>query len=198
MPGLFSNADEPPEPGREFSLRDARVVVIRRVRPDDATGVHTLRVAVASERAFTATLPRECADAEVLRRRFGAPPNGALCLVAVAGSAIVGEVNIRPGRGERTRHVADLSVHVDARFRGSGLGRELVRTAIDLAEPFIEKVTLAVFADHAAARSLYTSLGFVEEGRRSGQVRGANGTLLDDVLMARWRNGETSRRIPES
>jgi RimJ/RimL family protein N-acetyltransferase len=46
-------------------------------------------------------------------------------------------------------------------------------------------MTLRVFAPNARARRLYERLGFEVEGVLRGEFRVADGTLVDDVLMAR-------------
>jgi RimJ/RimL family protein N-acetyltransferase len=63
----------------------------------------------------------------------------------------------------------------------------LLQTLIDWAEanPLIEKIGLAVFANNEAAIRLYRKLGFMEEGRRPREMKLGPGQYVDDVLMCR-------------
>ena len=56
----------------------------------------------------------------------------------------------------------------------------MVAAAIDWARARgLHKLTLSVFPHNDAAIALYRKFGFVEEGRRSKQIRRANGELWD-------------------
>ena len=55
------------------------------------------------------------------------------------------------------------------------------------ANPLIEKIALAVFADNPRALRLYQRFGFVEEGRQPAkELKLAPGQYSDDVLMYRF------------
>lgn len=99
----------------------------------------------------------------------------------------------------RARHTATIGMSVDAHFRGRGLGRAALEHLIRWAIPhrFIEKLCLCVTHTNTSARTLYESLGFIEEGRRKGQMRLGLPTdpsnhlsksvhLVDEIMMGRW------------
>jgi RimJ/RimL family protein N-acetyltransferase len=69
-----------------------------------------------------------------------------------------------------------------------GIGTALLQTLIDWAEanPLIEKIGMAVFANNERAIRLYRKLGFVEEGRRPREMKLGPGWYVDDVLMYRF------------
>lgn len=112
--------------------------------------------------------------------------NGRL-FVAERGERLEGACWLRGGRLRRLRHEASLELMVAREARGRGVGRRLLREALAWAEeqPGLLRVVLSVMADNERAIALYRREGFVEEGRRVGAVREADGRLRDDLLMAR-------------
>ena len=89
---------------------------------------------------------------------------------------------------KRLEHNGMLGISVRREFRGRGVGEALLSALLDWARanPLIEKVSLAVFADNAPAIALYRKLGFKEEGRREREIKFGEGQYKDDLLMAVW------------
>lgn len=112
--------------------------------------------------------------------------NGCLLTGRIKG-ALVGVVKITGGDLRRIQHVGRLEVFVDSAVRGGGVGTALMEAAIQWAEenPRLRKLSLCVFDDNPRAIHVYERMGFVVEGRRSGEYRERDGTLRGDVLMAR-------------
>jgi putative acetyltransferase len=84
--------------------------------------------------------------------------------------------------------LSDLTVAVHPHARGQGLGTRLFQALFDRAArltPPIERIELAAREGNAAAIRLYERLGFEVEGRFRGRVRLPDGTVEDDVAMAR-------------
>jgi len=99
---------------------------------------------------------------------------------------IVGHVNLK-GDGLRTGvHRCELGIGIERPWRGTGLGRQLMTTALAFAEnaPGLAWVDLRVFAHNARARQLYERLGFEEIGVVRDRLR-IRGEVIDDVLMTR-------------
>jgi RimJ/RimL family protein N-acetyltransferase len=103
---------------------------------------------------------------------------------------VVGGLSFENGGHRRIAHRGSLGVSVRQAWRGQGIGAALIAALIAWAEasPLIEKIGLSVFADNAGAIRLYQWLGFVEEGRRSGEMKLGPGQYADEVLMCRWTN----------
>lgn len=79
-----------------------------------------------------------------------------------------------------------LSVAVDGRRRGAGIGRRLVDTAFGaLAAEGYRTVFLEVEEGNAPALRLYARTGFREIGRRPGYYRAGDGTPVAAVTMRR-------------
>jgi len=108
-------------------------------------------------------------------------------LLAWRGRTLVGACWLGGGSPARVAHEASLELMVLAEERGRGVGRRLLSRAIGWAEgqPGLGRLVLAVMADNERAVALYRAQGFVEEGRRRGSVREADGRERDDLLMAR-------------
>jgi ribosomal protein S18 acetylase RimI-like enzyme len=102
------------------------------------------------------------------------------------GARVAGWLAVDVVPRARLAHVGRVELLVDPRFRRLGLGGALLDRAIRDARSggALRKLSLAVFADNEGAIALYRSRGFVEEGRRRGEVRMEDGALRDDLLMA--------------
>jgi ribosomal protein S18 acetylase RimI-like enzyme len=133
---------------------------------------------------FTETLEEREQHIEVAR----ADPTSTFLVARLEDVRVAGFLTVRGCRPARLRHVGRMEMMVDARFRRQGVGRALLGQAIDWAAATgaIRKLSLAVFADNAAAITLYRSFGFVDEGRRIGEYREADGRLRGDLMMARF------------
>lgn len=109
-----------------------------------------------------------------------------LYIVAVLGGEVVGTADISRGRQSKNRHTADLGIALRKDARGVGLGTAMMQTMIDWARSMgIRKITLGVFASNGPALALYRRLGFIQEGRRMGQVI-LRRKPVDELLMALW------------
>ncbi len=129
-----------------------------------------------------------------LQRHLDAGPEaltlGALRAGPDGAPALLGTVDVHRHPLRRLRHGAVLTIGVHPAAQGQGLGRRLMQAALGWADAVgLERVELFVLADNARAISLYTSLGFVEEGRRRGFCAGEDGGRVDDLTMARRRPG---------
>jgi len=88
------------------------------------------------------------------------------------------------------RLVADeaelMTIAVDRKWRGKGIGRALIAAAFaDLMMSSAKKMFLEVAADNAAAIALYRAHGFAEIGRRSGYYPRPDGTPATALVMSR-------------
>ncbi len=97
---------------------------------------------------------------------------------AVGDRALIGSLTLWDLAGEG--EIANISVH--PRYWRQGVGRALMLTALAQARQHnLKKVMLEVRASNEPAKSLYASLGFVEDGRRPGYY--SNGE--DAILMSK-------------
>lgn len=169
---------------------DARTLLIRRAVPDDAPAVlaHLLRVgAETSWLSFGAAGPgvTEAAERAFLAR--AASGDTALAVVVERDGAIVARLTFDAYPRPRTGHGGELGIAVERACWGTGVGRRLMELLVAWAERGgrVRKLNLRVHVDNARAIALYTSLGFVIEGRITRDTLEQDGTFHDAFLMGR-------------
>jgi RimJ/RimL family protein N-acetyltransferase len=156
---------------RPETAREASDVTVRRGTVTDSHGFARCLDAVARERrwlAFVEAPPLEDVESFI---RHHAP----IQFLAAIRDEIVGWCDVTPNRREGFRHSGILGMGLLARFRGKGLGRELLRETIGAAHAAgLTRIELEVLASNEAAVSLYERSGFVCEGRKR------SARILDD------------------
>ncbi|MEA2685649.1 MAG: hypothetical protein QOE93_844 [Actinomycetota bacterium] len=156
-------------------------MIVRQAVEGDLDRMVELYAAVADEgRWIGAESPVD--TVEVRRRWAEALAAGHVHLVADAGElpGVVGQIGIDVA----PYGVASIGMLVDADWRRRGVGTALVNAAVDWArDQGCHKVTLQVWPHNQAARALYRSLGFVEEGVLRRHYPRRNGELWDAVVM---------------
>ncbi|HEY8980431.1 MAG TPA: GNAT family N-acetyltransferase [Streptomyces sp.] len=107
-------------------------------------------------------------------------------LVATLDDTVVGYLRLLPAPLAVSAHVRQIQgLAVSDAARGSGVGRALVRAAIDRARADgARRITLRVLGHNTPARTLYEGEGFVVEGVLPGEFL-LDGAYVDDVLMGR-------------
>ena len=89
----------------------------------------------------------------------------------------------------RARHVAQLgTLAVDPRFRGSGLARDMVASAIEQMKSLgVRRAELQAEADNARGLAFYRKLGFEQEGvQRRAYRRAGENADVDEILLVRF------------
>jgi RimJ/RimL family protein N-acetyltransferase len=161
-------------------------VIIRRAGAMDAEGLSELGDAVGSEPEgwlVTTNGWRNAADERRYLRAIRRFPHAAV-FVAEDEGRIVGRLSIARDQHPASRHVADLGLMVAASHRRRGIGRALLRTAVEWAqESEVRKLELHVFPYNEAAIALYERFGFVKEGHRRAHYRRGD-EYVDAILMA--------------
>jgi RimJ/RimL family protein N-acetyltransferase len=166
--------------------RKADLVEVRLAREDDAAAMVDYMAALLAERLDTIS-PREAPDLEderdwVLRAAFA---ERGFILLALAGDEVVGMLDLWAGERPDNRHAGQFGMSVARAWRGQGVGRRLLETAIAEARgwPGFRRLQLECTPWNAPAIALYESLGFVLEGRMVKAIN-LRGQPEDMLLMA--------------
>lgn len=106
--------------------------------------------------------------------------------VAVAADGqLVGWCDITSLHRPVAAHIGILGIGVLPAWRGQGLGKRLMQTALAAAEARgLTRVELTVHAGNDRAAALYRQLGFVEEGVRQSATL-IDGVYGDSIMMAK-------------
>jgi RimJ/RimL family protein N-acetyltransferase len=173
------------------TLKSGERCLIRSATPADAQSILDIRREAAEEGAFVL---RELSEFSVTIEKQvqeivaqNSEPRS-VYLVAEVQHDVVGFAEAAGGGLRRTQHVALLSIYIATAYRDRGIGGWLMQALIDWAtdEPLLEKLTLAVFSTNTRARALYEKMGFEQEGYCPHDMKLADGTYVDSVLMYRF------------
>ena len=120
---------------------------------------------------------------------MGRALRGGIIVGAFAGDDLVGEIHgLRFGPRQFNHVIGDLTVAVDPAVQGGGVGSALFAALFESAASMVPPVTrieLTARSGNVGALRLYERLGFVREGRLVGRVLMADGSVEDDIIMAR-------------
>jgi ribosomal protein S18 acetylase RimI-like enzyme len=109
----------------------------------------------------------------------------------VDSDRIIGEIHTyKPSLCVFSHILEHLTVTVHPSFQRKGIGRMLFTTMLEKVRsdhPEVLRVELITKESNHAARNLYMSLGFVEEGRMEKKIRRKDGGFEADIPMA-WFN----------
>jgi ribosomal protein S18 acetylase RimI-like enzyme len=162
-------------------------MLIRDTLPGDAKAVSVLIDAVARERRY---LAGTSGFSEEATASFIASVKAAkgVHLIALVDDAVIGWCDITPASFEGMRHVGRLGMGVKADCRGKGIGKGLLKAALNRAfKQGLERVELEVFRSNDAAVRLYEAHGFLREGVKVG-ARKVDGMTDDILLFAVFQN----------
>lgn len=105
-------------------------------------------------------------------------------IVAVIDGKVVGWCDITSLNRPVYEHCGELGIGVIAAYRGKGIGKALMRDALQRAKKKgLERVELTVFEKNSPAIALYEQFGFVVEGVKQHAVK-IDGEYINLICMA--------------
>lgn len=163
--------------------------ILRPALADDASAIAALHVR-SWQTAYAGIMPADfLAQLSVKEksdwwRRYLSEKSGRV-LVALSGGNVIGFISAGPSRdADGAGKFEVYALHVAPDHRGSGIGRQLLRTA-DVDAPHGAEITLWVLAQNERAQRFYRATGFLPDGAQKQIVIGA--TKLTELRFARKR-----------
>jgi L-phenylalanine/L-methionine N-acetyltransferase len=163
-------------------LRD---VVVRHSEPEDYKAVHLI---YSSPRAMAETLGVPYASEEEWREELAGERDDNVSIVACVRGEVVGHLALSIYMNPGTRHAAHFGIAVRDDWQGKGIGSELMKACVDLADNWLglTRLDLRVYVDNEPAISLYKKFGFEIEGTHK-RFALRNGEYVNAHVMARLR-----------
>lgn len=155
--------------------------LVRSITLADTEGYNRALDAVAKERRF---LRLVAAPPLASLREFvaGNIESGNPHYIAFVAGEVVGWCDICRDSSVGSQHVGSLGMGIIASHRGGGIGRMLIKAAVEQARTSFRRVELDVYASNASAIALYEKIGFAHEGRRIGAIH-IDGQDQDVLMM---------------
>ena len=162
-----------------------RDVVVRHTEPEDYRAVHLV---YSSPRAMAETLGVPYSSEQAWREELDRRRDDNVSLVACVQGEVVGHLALSIYMNPRTRHAGHFGIAVRDDWQGKGIGAELMKACLDLADNWLglTRLDLRVYVDNAPAISLYKKFGFEIEGTHK-RFAFRNGEYVDAHVMARLR-----------
>ena len=164
---------------------------LRTANSDDADQVLSLFSSVVNEEIYLATSPVELSmtvsdQAEIIN--YHQTRDNSAFFLGHIGKKLAGFCSVCGGSLLRSKHVAELQLHVHPDLRGGGVGSALLESTLSWvrAHAVLRKIRLSVFSDNQPAVALYQKFGFQIEGTAVGDFQEADGRLRDRLLMGKW------------
>jgi L-amino acid N-acyltransferase YncA len=168
--------------------RTLQSVEIREATVEDAEGLLAYLSELWADDCDTLAQRSSPVPTDQDRERVATPTgDGAVLFVGVVGGRIVGMLQAAIPQGSEFQHNCEFGVSVLASHRGQGIGRALLQRLLEWAEvQLLWRVELEVHSTNATGIGLYSSMGFVEDGRRENAVKLRDGRYRDLVHMYRY------------
>lgn len=159
-------------------------ITIRAIEVSDSDALFALQQYPKVRRGTSKMPYRSAAET---RQKLENQPDSLYSLVAIEGSKgqLVGIITLAQDKLSR-RHVGYIGMAVRDDYHGQGIGSQLLKEAIDIADNWLnlKRIELSVFVANAPAVHLYKKFDFEIEGTLKKYAFRA-GSYVDAYTMAR-------------
>lgn len=180
----------------EKTLKDGRVLTIRRAMREDAAQMVAYIAQVAGESEFLLRGEGEpLMSVEQEEKFIDSYSDPFILLCGWIGGELASVASLSVGGKPRIAHTATLGISVAKKYWALGVGTHMMQALIDHARGVgtIEILHLGVRADNVHARRLYERAGFEQIGRYPGYFK-VRGEYYDEILMNLYLNKEILKK----
>ncbi len=170
------------------TLKNAKEITIRSVAISDAEKLLNTMKEYISNSDYIPKLVDEI-TITVLQERVWISnfieQQNSLLIVAEYENEIIGNLDITGNSRIMMQHTGVIGMGMQAEWRNSGLGTELMKAAIAWAKknPILELLWLQVFTENVLGLSLYRKMNFTENGIIQNYFK-HNGKYYDNLTMS--------------
>jgi RimJ/RimL family protein N-acetyltransferase len=173
---------------KTFLAKDGSKITIRPAQPDDSCAIIDTVRSNANERSYV-LMEQYSKDSESEREYInGLEGTRNLLIVACAGDEVVGclaALQADDGKRPETTHILHIGLHLKEKFRGLGIGPNLLNYSIEWAtELGYKKLEANIFTTNQRSLSMFKKAGFIEEGVRQNRIRMGR-DFINEVLMGK-------------
>jgi len=165
------------------------MIQIRKAKEKDASLLAAAERKIAERPGRLASAPMELKDNAFKKKiSFLKDNENGLYIIAEDNNNIIAHAFVERLKLKSTSHVVSFTIAVHEGHQGKGTGKALMNHLINWSKNnvSIEKIELHVRSSNSIAINLYKAMGFVEEGRKTKQLKIAPDKYLDDIYMALW------------
>ena len=163
-------------------------ITVRYLSKDDIQKMWKLINALSQERTFITYQGEKITlieEAKYLKSKLEKiAEKKCIQLMAFSDNKLLGTANIDM-KDKVARHIGNFGIIIAKKYRGQGIGKLLMKLALDEAVkniPDLEIVVLQVFANNSLAHKMYKKFGFVDYGRLPNGIKLEEG-YRDDIFM---------------
>ncbi len=159
------------------------MVEVRLLTKDDAQMFYALRMRAVKEEADSFLETDDEVAAKPAETYF---ENGWIAGGFTDGE-LVGIAGLYRNKGKKLQHRGSIwGVYVIPQARGKGFARGMIELLLEAAKTAgLERILLSANAEHPETQRMYQHLGFEPYGVEKQLMKRADGSYVDDVLMAK-------------
>ena len=168
---------------KKITLKDGKTVELRPLEQGDYEALFAFFTALPVE--DTLFLRNDVRDPEVVRRYIEKLDlDHIFPIVAFDGDVVVGIGTLHRALHDWTKHVGHVRLATASSHRHQGLGRQILRELLQIAEAWhIEKLQAHIVSDDVASQKMLASVGFESAALLKGMVKDRSWKSRDLAIL---------------